>query len=1096
MAASNELRVFISSTFRDLQEEREHLVKRIFPEIRALCRERGITFTEVDLRWGLTEENVVLGQVIRTCLEEIDRCRPYFIGITGERYGFVPELAEYYKDPELLARHPWLEDAAIEQASIMDLEFRHAVLDASDAARRAARFFFRRNRRGQESDVDHAESARLDGLRARVRDACVDVEEFRDPGHLGEAVRDALVEIIERDFAHAAPPSPLEEERARHRAFGESRRHAYIPNGAYLGRLNGWLAGGDGPLVIHADSGSGKSSLVSFWCEQLRRRQPELAVVEHYVGIGAGSSDHLAIMRHVIDEIRERYDRTESIPSKSEELEQQFGNWLGFALGAPLLIVIDGINQLSGHGRELRWLPPSMPPGVKLIITSTAEETLVELRDRGWETLGVEPLTEPERQALVVRFLAEYHKALSAEQVHRIAIDAKSAHPLYLKTLLEELRLEARHETIDRELARYLGASGTDELFQLVLERMEEDYGRRSLGAVMSLLFCSRAGLDEHELQELTGISRLKLSTMLMGLDYHLVRKDGVLTFFHDYLRRAVEARYLADPETRRDHHYALAEYFEPMAPTLRTTKELLGALEALGERERYLAALAEISRFALLWPGEGQYEVLRGWQGVVPERIGATVLAELARWRSTAGPGPAELDETLGELGEFLLLVSCLGEAELVSLERVTSAREAGDPSTLSRALSALSTALVPVARYDEALIPAREAESIARATGDAAALILALTSRGNAHWPRGEYDEALACHAERESAASRSGDRKAVGMAVGDRGVVYWSRGEYDEALACFRLHETIAREIGNRENTATAIGNRGLVHIERGEDDLALECLAIQESIARELGDRRTAAIAIGNRGTVLEARGELDEALACFVEQASIARALGTGDVLGYALGNHGYALAHVGQFEVGLTLLAEAARLHISQGDLRGGGFWYEGTAVLLLDHAPSALGDFPWPGTLTVDPCSIDVEQLALMRVRALADEVSRIATVLSLTDLQFRAAIVAARLLHREDEMSQSRQQFHSLIAGAASDEHRAECHYWLWKLALEPEAGHSAIAERLYSNVLVTFDKRDIRNRLEELRVDRGGTQFHDDRLAGRPGRDVEAD
>ncbi|MBC8145435.1 MAG: DUF4062 domain-containing protein, partial [bacterium] len=43
MTSPNVLRVFISSTFRDLQEEREHLVKKIFPEIRALCRTRGIT---------------------------------------------------------------------------------------------------------------------------------------------------------------------------------------------------------------------------------------------------------------------------------------------------------------------------------------------------------------------------------------------------------------------------------------------------------------------------------------------------------------------------------------------------------------------------------------------------------------------------------------------------------------------------------------------------------------------------------------------------------------------------------------------------------------------------------------------------------------------------------------------------------------------------------------------------------------------------------------------------------------------------------------------------------------------------------------------
>ncbi|MCB0712318.1 MAG: hypothetical protein KDD67_08325 [Ignavibacteriae bacterium] len=50
----NDLHLFISSTFRDIGEEREHLVKKSFPEIHVLCRERGVTFTEVNLRWGLT----------------------------------------------------------------------------------------------------------------------------------------------------------------------------------------------------------------------------------------------------------------------------------------------------------------------------------------------------------------------------------------------------------------------------------------------------------------------------------------------------------------------------------------------------------------------------------------------------------------------------------------------------------------------------------------------------------------------------------------------------------------------------------------------------------------------------------------------------------------------------------------------------------------------------------------------------------------------------------------------------------------------------------------------------------------------------------
>ena len=48
-----EIRVFISSTFRDMQEEREELVKQIFPQLRRLCESRGVTWGEVDLRWGV-----------------------------------------------------------------------------------------------------------------------------------------------------------------------------------------------------------------------------------------------------------------------------------------------------------------------------------------------------------------------------------------------------------------------------------------------------------------------------------------------------------------------------------------------------------------------------------------------------------------------------------------------------------------------------------------------------------------------------------------------------------------------------------------------------------------------------------------------------------------------------------------------------------------------------------------------------------------------------------------------------------------------------------------------------------------------------------
>ena len=50
------IRVFVSSTFRDMQAERDYLVKFTFPQLRKLCESRSVTWGEVDLRWGVTDE--------------------------------------------------------------------------------------------------------------------------------------------------------------------------------------------------------------------------------------------------------------------------------------------------------------------------------------------------------------------------------------------------------------------------------------------------------------------------------------------------------------------------------------------------------------------------------------------------------------------------------------------------------------------------------------------------------------------------------------------------------------------------------------------------------------------------------------------------------------------------------------------------------------------------------------------------------------------------------------------------------------------------------------------------------------------------------
>jgi telomerase protein component 1 len=81
-----EVRVFISSTFKDMQAERDHLVRFVFPRLREELLKRRIHFVDVDLRWGVTADQ----DAFDLCMREIKRCRPRFLCILGGRYGWIP----------------------------------------------------------------------------------------------------------------------------------------------------------------------------------------------------------------------------------------------------------------------------------------------------------------------------------------------------------------------------------------------------------------------------------------------------------------------------------------------------------------------------------------------------------------------------------------------------------------------------------------------------------------------------------------------------------------------------------------------------------------------------------------------------------------------------------------------------------------------------------------------------------------------------------------------------------------------------------------------------------------------------------------------
>lgn len=59
-AGGRDVRLFVSSTFKDMNNERDALVRRVLPALMAFASERGVRITPVDLRWGITDQQACI----------------------------------------------------------------------------------------------------------------------------------------------------------------------------------------------------------------------------------------------------------------------------------------------------------------------------------------------------------------------------------------------------------------------------------------------------------------------------------------------------------------------------------------------------------------------------------------------------------------------------------------------------------------------------------------------------------------------------------------------------------------------------------------------------------------------------------------------------------------------------------------------------------------------------------------------------------------------------------------------------------------------------------------------------------------------------
>ncbi|MBN2131662.1 MAG: DUF4062 domain-containing protein [Sedimentisphaerales bacterium] len=985
-----QIRVFISSTFRDMHAERDHLVKVVFPQLRRLCESRGVTWGEVDLRWGVTDEAAAEGKVLPICLEEINRCRPYFIGLLGERYGWVPESIPQ----ELLGKEAWLQEQLREHKSVTELEILHGVLRNPAMAGHA--FFYFRDpawlahlpagaRREDYISEDATSADKLRELKRQIRTSGLPVrEDYPSPAALGDLVLADLTAVINRRWPEGSQPDPLDREALDHAAYARSRERVYIGRPEYFARLDAHAAGGgDQPLVVLGESGSGKSALLANWAAGYRRAHPDAFVLEHYIGATPGSADWAALLRRIMGEFKRKLGLQQDIPDKPDALRSACPNWLHMAAAkGRIVLLLDALNQLEDRegAQELLWLPPVMPGNVRLIVSTLPGKPLDEVGKRGWPVLRVEPLSTDERHELVRQFLGQYSRQLSPARIDRIAAAPQSDNPLYLRVLLDELRLFGIHEKLDERIGHYLQAESPYELYGKVIARWEADYGGGSdlVGDSVSLLWAARHGLSEGELLDALGqdgqpLPRAVWSPLFLAMADALISRNGLLTFAHDFLRMAARDACVPTEAHQRKAHKRLADYFQRQPSGSRRTDELPWQLAKARAWPRLRDLLADRAFLAEAWD-RNQFEVKVYWTEMeadsalrMTETYGGLIEHPDQEddkdhlWRVSAMlADTGHPEEALGlrgslvdhfrATGDTANLGVCLGNqanilyargdldgaiALFKDVERIC--RQLGNLDGLQACLGNQAGILYARGDLDRAMALHKEQERICHQLGNLDGLQACLGNQANILYTRGDLDGAMALHKEEERICRQLGNLDGLSRTLGNQAVILYARGDLDGAMALHKEEERICRQLGNLHGLQACLGNQAVILKDRGDLDGAMALDKKKERTCRQLGNLHGLQACLGNQAVILYARGDLDGAMALLKEKERICRQLGNPDGLQHTLGNQALILKDRGDLNGAMALWKEQERICRQLGNPDGLQRTLGNQAVILKD---------------------------------------------------------------------------------------------------------------------------------------------------------------
>ena len=630
------MRIFFSSTARDMQKERDTFFKQYAPELESLGKERGAFISFVDLHRGEDVKVASAGDVVNISLTQITESR-YFVGFLGLRYGWRPSVEAL--TAQTIENFGSCIRSYIPGRSVMEFEMLFGALgwgpDAA-CAPTSAFFYFRADAfcdkmpiatKDTYVDKDVKVQKKLKDLKQRIQARAAESDKYHgkavsgaklpfvescrsygQPVDFARLLYDDLCVAIKRDHPGRKLCCALDEQFVRHLQFASQHCHVYVGHDHVQLQINDYVASATTtieprrPLILVGGSGSGKSAALANWL--FRASAVKGFVFPHFCNSAESSNRHEGFLQRLAAELKRSFGFEHELPEDKGELMEIVPKWISLACAkTTVVIIIDGIDQLvEMEAGKLAWMPSVLPRNCSVLLSTSKESPVYEsIVTRGWsQIVNMPKLATDSREQLAVEVMQRHGKALESFLFIILKRAKQTAMPLYLHMVLSEVAANAVFDTAHPLIVTCLEQQNTDDLARLTLERLETQFGEQLISSALSFLVASRFGMSESELLEALQISQVDWCILLAAVRPMLCESAGLLIVSNQVMHRAIRLRYLTSDLSIAATHRKLASFFDSVMSQTTSNAVRIRCCAELPFQMIYANEIDELNEFLL----------------------------------------------------------------------------------------------------------------------------------------------------------------------------------------------------------------------------------------------------------------------------------------------------------------------------------------------------------------------------------------------------------------------------------------------------------------------------------------------------------------